>query len=39
VDTGWRVRNNPVAGEVFSLTSTFIEPIGLFPRLPILHPP
>jgi hypothetical protein len=37
-ETGWRVRKNPVAGEVFSLTSTFIEPIGHFPRLPILQP-
>jgi hypothetical protein len=37
-DTAWRVRKNPVAGEAFFLTSTFIEPVGLFPRPAILQP-
>jgi hypothetical protein len=37
-DTGWRVRKNPVAGEVFFLNSPFIELIGRFRHLPILQP-
>src|ERR1700674_2487715 len=31
--TGWRVRKNPVIGEVFFLTSPYIELLGTWPRL------